>query len=109
MLRFTLLLGAIRLGVRLLRKFHPCEGPMTDAEVDRVLAMAAADKPGVPDWRNSIVDLLKIMEQDSSFGARAEWWAEMGHRDIYSGTAEQNVQMHKEVTKKIAERELVVP
>ena len=107
---FGLILGAIRLGVAMLRKFkQACEGPMTDQEVEDFLVAAASDQPDAPDWRNSIVDLLKILRQDSSRGSRSELWAEMGHGDAYNGTAEQNIQLHKDVTKKIADRELVVP
>ncbi len=108
---FPLILGAIVFGVRLLRKLHPVpyEGPMTDEEVENLLITAAEDRPGAPDWKGSIVDLMKILDQDASFGNRRELWAEMGHTDAYTGSAEQNVQLHKDVTAKIASREMTVP
>jgi uncharacterized protein DUF3597 len=114
MLRFGLILSAIRLGVAMLRKFRhpegqPQQGPMTDDEVEQFLIAAADNVKDAPDWRKSVVDLLKILRQDSSYRARSELWAEMGHEVAYGGSAEQNVQLHKDVTKKIAERELVVP
>ena len=110
---FGLILGAIRLGVALIRKLKnsacPPDAPMTDDEVEAFLLAAASNATDAPDWRNSIVDLLKILRQDSSRGSRAELWVEMGHGDAYHGTAEQNVQLHADVTKKIRERELVIP
>ena len=108
---FNLILGAIAFGVRLLRKHHavPCEGPYTDQEVENLLSIAADARPEFPDWKNSIVDLLEILGVQSGFGNRRDLWAEMGHGDVYQGTAEQNIQLHADVTAKIASRELVVP
>jgi Domain of unknown function (DUF3597) len=54
-------------------------------------------------WRTSIVDLMKVAGMDSSFNNRKELAAEFGISD-YSGTADQNQQLHREVMKKIQAR-----
>jgi hypothetical protein len=54
-------------------------------------------------WRTSIVDLMKVAGMDSSLNARKELAAEFGISD-YSGTADQNQQLHREVMKKIQAR-----
>ena len=58
------------------------------------------------DWKRSIVDLLKLVGMDSSFGARKELALELGYSqaDIDSkGSAEMNMWLHKQVMKKLAE------
>lgn len=115
MLRFSMILSAITLGVALLRKFRypsnvpASQGPMTDAEVDEFLIAAADNVRDAPDWRNSIVDLAKILRLDSSKGGRAELWMEMGHIDRYVGSAEQNIQLHADVMLRIKNRDPITP
>lgn len=55
-------------------------------------------------WKVSIVDLLKILEIDSSREARNELAAELGcPADMMQDSAKMNTWLHKEVLKKIAE------
>jgi hypothetical protein len=54
------------------------------------------------DWKESIVDLLEILGIDSSYSHRKELANELGIED-YSGTAEQNIALHKTVLQKIAQ------
>lgn len=106
----AMILGTIVALVAMRRKHmpNPCQGPMTIAEVQAMLAELGADVPEANNWANSIVDLLKVLRQDSDFGNRAALWPEMGHTDgTYTGTAEQNVQLHKDVMKAVAERKIV--
>lgn len=75
--------------------------PAAISEVDveaRLDAMAGADKLN---WRNSIVDLMKLVGIDSSYGNRKELAAELGNSD-YSGSAEDNILLHKQVMKALA-------
>ncbi len=56
------------------------------------------------DWKVSIVDLLKLLEIDSSREARNELATELGcPADLMKDSAKMNVWLHKEVLKKIAE------
>src|SRR5690606_23975101 len=56
------------------------------------------------DWKTSIVDLLKLLELDSSFGARKELAVELGiPAELLKDSASMNIWLHKTVLKKIAE------
>lgn len=59
-------------------------------------------------WQTSIVDLLKLVKIDPSYENRKELAIEMGNTD-YSGSAEDNIALHKAVMQKIAEAGGVVP
>lgn len=70
-----------------------------------VAAMPGAD--GL-NWRSSIVDLMKVVGIDSSYENRKELAHELGDAD-YSGTAEENIALHKAVMKALAENGGKVP
>lgn len=77
-------------------------------DVDAVLSAKAADKSEKLDWKVSVVDLLKVLDIDASYGARKELAAELGISE-YEGTAEQNIQMHKLVINKLAANGGIIP
>ena len=55
-------------------------------------------------WRTSIVDLLKLLDIDSSFGARKELAAELNcPAELMSDSAQMNMWLHKTVLARIAE------
>lgn len=57
-------------------------------------------------WRKSIVDLMKLVDMDSSYNSRKELAIDLGYKkeDIESkGSAEMNVWLQKEVMKKLSE------
>jgi len=60
-------------------------------------------KPGADklNWRASIVDLMKLVDLDPSYENRKELATELGDTN-YSGKAEENVWLHKEVMKRLA-------
>jgi Domain of unknown function (DUF3597) len=47
--------------------------PMTKAEVEAMIANLAEKHRERYDWRHSIVDLMKLLELDSSLHARRNW------------------------------------
>lgn len=49
------------------------------------------------DWRNSIVDLLKLTGQDSSLQARKNMARELGYTGELNGSAEMNTWLHQKV------------
>jgi Domain of unknown function (DUF3597) len=64
----------------------------------------AAANPQKLNWKTSIVDLLKLLEIDSSFGARKELATELGcPGDLMGDSAKMNVWLHKTVLQKIAD------
>lgn len=79
-------------------------GPLTEDEISNYLkyrAMIAADV--APDWRTSIVDLLKILGMDSGTDARAQlaYSLQIGGT---VGSAEQNIALHTAVMEAVRKR-----
>lgn len=80
----------------------PVAIPVVDV-VAKLEAMAAAD-PQKLNWKVSIVDLLKLLGLDSSFGVRKELAVELGcPPDLMADSAKMNIWLHKTVLQKIAE------
>ena len=80
--------------------------PKAISEVDVVanLEKLAAASPVQLNWQVSIVDLLKLLDLDSSLTARTELAVELGcPADAMSDSARMNVWLHKTVLKQIAE------
>ena len=78
-------------------------------DVEAVLTAMAEEKGGKSDWRNSIVDLLKLLDLDSGLDARKELAAELGVDAGAHGSAEQNIALHRAVMRKLAENGGKVP
>ncbi len=78
--------------------------PVAIAVVDVVAQLEAKATAGGNklNWRTSIVDLLKLLDLDSSLAARKELAAELNVRAGADGTAEQNIALHKAVLAKLA-------
>lgn len=83
--------------------------PSEPVDVEAVLTQLAAGKGGGGNWRESIVDLLKLLDMDSSLDARKELANELGVHAGADGTAEQNIALHKAVMQKLAENGGKVP
>jgi len=60
-------------------------------------------------WRSSIVDLLKLLDLDSSLAARKELAAELHYTGDTNDSASMNIWLHKQVMKKLAENGGKVP
>lgn len=70
----------------------------------------AAMSAGQPlDWRHSIVDLMKLLGLDSSYDARAELAREFNPETDYSGTAKDNIWLHKQVMHELSVRGYAIP
>jgi hypothetical protein len=78
-------------------------------EVEAVLTRIAADKGGGGNWRTSIVDLLKLLDMDSSLDARKQLANEIGVHVGADGSAEENVALHQAVMRKLEENGGKVP
>lgn len=77
--------------------------PVTLIDVVTQLEQRAAANPQKLNWRTSIVDLLKLLDIDSSFAARKELAAELGCPDDLMGdSAKMNIWLHKTVLARIA-------
>ena len=78
--------------------------PIAVSEVDVVKHLTELSAGKDLNWKVSIVDLLKLLEIDSSREARNELATELGcPAELMHDSAKMNVWLHKEVLKKIAE------
>ncbi len=66
-------------------------------------------KDGGGNYQSSIVDLLKLLDLDSSLTARKELAAELNVHAAADGSAEQNIALHKAVMRKLADNGGIVP
>lgn len=83
----------------------PAVEQMSEVDVAAVLTEMAANNSEDLDWKKSIVDLMKLVGMDSSYGDRKELALELGYtqEDIDSkGSAEMNMWLHKEVMRRFA-------
>lgn len=82
---------------------------LQNVDVEAVLAQMAAQKGGGGNYKTSIVDLLKLLDLDSSLNARKELAEELSVNAGAHGSAEQNIALHKAVMRKLAENGGKVP
>ena len=71
-------------------------------DADAALAKIAESK-GNPDlnWQTSIVDLMKLLDLDSSLSNREELATELGYTGEKDGSAEMNEWLHAKVMERI--------
>ena len=82
----------------------PAATPMALVDVVAQLEARAKANPQKLNWRTSIVDLLKLLDIDSSFAARKELATELGcPAELMGDSAKMNVWLHKTVLARIAE------
>jgi hypothetical protein len=82
---------------------------LQNVDVDKVLGDMASKKGGGGNYRESIVDLLKLLDLDSSLNARKELAQELSVNAGAHGSAEQNIALHHAVMQKVAENGGKVP
>jgi len=78
-------------------------------DVGQVLTQMASHKGGGGNWQTSIVDLLKLLDLDSSLNARKELANELNTHAGADGSAEQNIALHAAVMQKLAENGGKIP
>jgi hypothetical protein len=73
-------------------------------DVEAILEAAVKTKGVKLNWRESIVDLMKALDLDSSLAARKELAAELKYSGTApDGSAEKNIWLHKALMKTLAE------
>jgi hypothetical protein len=81
----------------------PPPKPVAMVDVVAQLEQRAASNPQKLNWRTSIVDLLKLLDIDSSLGARKELATELGcPPELMGDSAKMNMWLHKAVLARIA-------
>ncbi len=83
--------------------------PISMGEVETLIKKIADEQTEKLNWKQSIVDLMKLLKLDSSLSARKELAQELGYKGALDGSAEMNVWLHKQVMTKLAESGGKVP
>jgi len=81
----------------------------TGVDVDAVLTKLAAANKEKLDWRHSIVDLMKLLNLDSSLTARKQLATELHFTGNENDSAAMNIWLHQQVMQKLAENGGKVP
>ena len=78
--------------------------PVQKVDVLVLLEQRAADNSQDLHWRTSIVDLLKLLDLDSSLTARKELATELGcPENLMADSAKMNIWLHKSVLVRISD------
>ncbi len=83
--------------------------PASPVDVNAVLTKLAAANKEKLDWRHSIVDLMKLLNLDSSLTARKALADELHYSGDKNDSAAMNVWLQKHVMQKLAENGGNVP
>jgi hypothetical protein len=83
--------------------------PGGTVDVEAILTKLAASNKEKLDWRRSIVDLMKLLDLDSSLSARKELASELHYTGDKNDSASMNIWLHKQVMHKLAENGGKVP
>jgi hypothetical protein len=78
-------------------------------DVEAVVSQYASQKKEKLNWRTSIVDLMKVLDLDSSLSARKELAKELHYSGDMNDSAAMNIWLHKQVMTKLAENGGKVP
>ena len=82
---------------------------MSNVDIAAILDNKAKTAGEKLNWRNSIVDLMKLLGLDSSLKARTALADELKYPGDKSKSAEMNVWLHKQVMIKLAANGGIVP
>ena len=86
----------------------PAPEPIAVSEVDVAANLGGMSGADSLNWQTSIVDLMKLLGIDSSYDNRKELAVELGDTN-YSGSAEDNIALHKAVMNALAQNGGRVP
>jgi hypothetical protein len=78
-------------------------------DVEAVLNQMASTKGQTLNWRTSIVDLMKLLDLDSSLDNRKALARELSYSGDMNDSASMNIWLHKQVMRKLAENGGKVP
>ncbi len=82
---------------------------ISETDITKILEERASKAGQTLNWRTSIVDLMKLLDLDSSLDARKKLAKELGYTGDTSDTAQMNIWLHKQVMRKLAESGGKVP
>ena len=82
---------------------------MSAVDVQKVMEGKAAQAGQNLNWSSSIVDLMKLLDVDSSLDARKSLARELNYAGDMNDSATMNIWLHKQVMQKVAENGGQVP
>ena len=84
--------------------------PAQGVDVEAALA-AKLQAKGNPElnWKSSIVDLMKLLDLDSSLDNRKALATELGYTGALDGSAEMNLWLHRRVMEELAKNGARIP
>jgi 3-oxoacyl-ACP reductase-like protein len=83
--------------------------PVQTTDVNTILDGLAAKNSEKLDWKKSIVDLLKLVDMDSSLSARRQLAKELHYPGDENDSATMNVWLHKQVLRELSEHGGKIP
>jgi 3-oxoacyl-ACP reductase-like protein len=83
--------------------------PAAPVDVAEILDNLAGQSSEQLDWRRSIVDLMKLINLDSSLAARKELAQELSYSGDMNDSASMNIWLHRQVMIKLADNGGRVP
>ena len=75
---------------------------ISDVDVEAILNGLAAKSDQQLNWKTSIVDLMKLLNLDSSLAERKGLAQELGYTGALDGSADMNIWLHKRVMQELA-------
>ena len=87
----------------------PPKQPANSVDVNAALTKLAAANKEKLDWQHSIVDLMKLLNLDSSLHARKELASELHYTGDTNDSAKMNMWLHAQVMQKLADNGGKVP
>ncbi|ALP64756.1 MULTISPECIES: DUF3597 domain-containing protein [Paraburkholderia] len=80
----------------------PVSTALADVDVAAVMDQLAAANPQKLDWRRSIVDLMKLLDVDSSLEHRRQLAGELKYGGDTNDSASMNIWLHKQLMTALA-------
>jgi len=82
---------------------------LSPTEVEAIIAKIPGAQRADCNWKQSIVDLMKLLNLDSSLNARKQLAQELGYTGPLDGSAAMNEWLHKQVIAQLAQGGGAVP
>lgn len=75
--------------------------PTANVDVEAILVQRARDTDLALNWKESIVDLMKLLKLDSSLGERKRLAQQWGYSGPLSGSREMNIWLYEEIIRRL--------
>jgi hypothetical protein len=80
----------------------PANAALSDVDVEAIMDQFAKESKEQLDWRHSIVDLMKLLQIDSSLSARKQLATELKYSGDMNDSASMNIWLHKQLMQALA-------